>query len=113
MREAMINAKVKVPPDWVPPPGKLAPKSAATAKRAHIRCPHCKWQPVRSSRWMCSAVGHPEYLTSGCGHIWNTFDTGGLCPGCQHQWQHTACLSCARWAPHLDWYVAGGDDAPG
>jgi hypothetical protein len=58
-----------------------------------IRCPLCKWEPGADSRWMCT-----------CRTIWNTFDTGGVCPGCLKQWTRTACLRCHRWSAHSDWY---------
>jgi len=69
--------------------------------RLRLRCPHCAWEPRRSDRWACL-----------CGQVWNTFDTGGVCPGCGHRWEQTQCLLCRRWAAHLDWYVWEGDDAP-
>jgi hypothetical protein len=59
-----------------------------------IRCPKCNWSPDAESRWRCH-----------CGHAWNTFDTGGVCPGCMYQWQETACLRCHQWSPHSDWYT--------
>jgi hypothetical protein len=31
-----------------------------------IRCPLCGWSPSKEDRWACE-----------CGHLWNTFDTGG------------------------------------
>jgi len=34
-----------------------------------IRCPFCGWSPRKEDRWSCD-----------CGHEWNTFDTGGVCP---------------------------------
>ena len=34
----------------------------------HIRCPLCDWSPRKEDRWSCD-----------CGHLWNTFDTGGVC----------------------------------
>ena len=34
-----------------------------------IRCPLCAWSPGKEDRWFCI-----------CGHEWNTFDTGGVCP---------------------------------
>src|ERR1700730_2017818 len=40
-----------------------------------IRCPLCGWLPRRDDRWSCT-----------CGHSWNTFETGGVCPACLHQW---------------------------
>jgi len=59
-----------------------------------IRCPKCNWSPRAHDRWMCK-----------CGHIWNTFDTGGVCPACLYQWTMTACLACHLWSPHSDWYT--------
>ncbi|MEZ5426537.1 MAG: hypothetical protein R2747_09750 [Pyrinomonadaceae bacterium] len=69
-----------------------------------IRCPLCKWQPVASSRWYCVSVGFPEHFPDGCGTVWNTFDTRGKCPGCNHQWRWTTCLYCHRESLHEDWY---------
>lgn len=63
----------------------------------HIRCPKCKWEPDEYPYWMCS-----------CGFTWNTFSTGGRCPSCGKQWQHTQCIEqaggCDKWSLHLDWY---------
>lgn len=39
-----------------------------------------------------------------CGTVWNTFWTGGVCPGCSHHWQKTQCLECGELSPHKDWY---------
>ena len=58
-----------------------------------IRCPLCTWSPDESARWTCK-----------CLHCWNTFDTGGICPACLHQWTSTQCLACGGWSPHSDWY---------
>ena len=58
-----------------------------------IRCPLCQWQPRKRDRWQCR-----------CGTVWNTFDTRGLCPRCQHQWTQTMCLACHRWSEHEHWY---------
>jgi hypothetical protein len=58
-----------------------------------IRCPLCGWSPRKEDKWFCT-----------CGYEWNTFDTGGICPACLHQWTETQCLSCSGWAPHSDWY---------
>lgn len=69
-----------------------------------IRCPHCKWQPLPSSRWSCYAQGTPEPFFQSCGTVWNTFSTGGRCPGCHHQWRWTSCLRCSQWSLHIDWY---------
>ena len=59
-----------------------------------IRCPLCGWTPSASDRWVCT-----------CGHVWNTFDTGGVCPACLYQWTETCCLQCHKWSPHSDWYA--------
>ena len=39
-----------------------------------------------------------------CGTEWNTFWTGGVCPGCKYRWEKTQCLSCGVISPHKDWY---------
>jgi len=59
-----------------------------------IRCPLCGWSPRKEDKWFCE-----------CGFEWNTFDTGGVCPACLHQWAETQCLSCSRWSPHSGWYA--------
>src|SRR5579863_5101983 len=59
-----------------------------------IRCPLCGWSPGKEDLWSCA-----------CGHEWNTFDTGGVCPVCLHQWTSTQCLSCSRWSLHSEWYA--------
>ena len=58
-----------------------------------LRCPICAWEPQSDSVWMCH-----------CKHLWNTFDTGGVCPSCLTQWSYTACVKCGSWSPHSDWY---------
>lgn len=66
-----------------------------------IRCPRCEWEPQREDRWSCS-----------CLFVWNTFDTGGVCPACQMRWLETMCLQCHDWSQHEDWYVHDGADKP-
>ena len=60
-----------------------------------IRCPLCGWVPRKHDRWMCK-----------CKHVWNTFDTGGVCPACLHQWTVPQCLACHGFSPHSDWYAS-------
>jgi hypothetical protein len=69
-----------------------------------IRCPLCGWRPGPASRWCCECVDTPEPFFDACGTVWNTFATRGRCPGCQHQWQWTTCLSCLKSSPHEAWY---------
>jgi predicted amidophosphoribosyltransferase len=59
-----------------------------------IRCPLCAWEPQQSDTWACT-----------CGNEWHTFNTGGVCPACIHEWKSTECLSCHGWSAHSDWYV--------
>jgi hypothetical protein len=59
-----------------------------------IRCPRCAWEPRRQDTWACI-----------CLHVWNTFETGGVCPACGREWRETQCLRCHEWSPHADWYV--------
>ena len=72
--------------------------------KSRIRCPRCEWQPPPSTLWACESYGTPEPYFGGCGTLWNTFATGGKCPGCGHQWQWTSCPHCHEWSPHEDWY---------
>lgn len=58
-----------------------------------IRCPLCNWTPRAHDLWACA-----------CGYQWNTFDTGGVCPTCLHQWESTQCLKCKGWSAHSNWY---------
>jgi len=62
-----------------------------------IRCPKCDWEPDGKPYWQCT-----------CGHVWDTFSTGGRCPSCAKVWEDTDCIShaggCGKTSPHLDWY---------
>lgn len=77
------------------------------AELSGIRCPLCKWRPRRSDWWQCQDCDHPEYFYGGCGTEWNTFETGGICPRCLHQWIWTSCYRCLMWSKHEDWYEKG------
>ena len=90
---------------------KPAPDDKVFVNGAKIRCPLCKWQPEHRHTWSCTSMGPPENFSGGCGHSWNTFDTAGLCPGCNHQWRHTTCFSCGKTTRHPDWYDKGGGPA--
>jgi|GEM_PF-1275423 len=83
-------------------------RTAEVFDSGRIRCPRCRWQPSKSSRWACVDYGDPEFYFNGCGTNWNTFETRGQCPGCRHRWQWTSCLQCQRMSRHEDWYANNG-----
>ena len=66
-----------------------------------IRCPACRWKPGPDARWMC---------VPRCGTVWNTFATGGVCPGCGVRWHRTQCLACGTVSAHRDWYRDPDDE---
>ena len=68
-------------------------KKHVIMREVKIFCPKCTWEPVPADVWACT-----------CGHLWNTFETGGHCPACGKAWQMTQCLSCLAYSPHEDWY---------
>lgn len=68
-------------------------------RKVEIYCPKCHWEPRQNDRWSC-----------GCGCVWNTFDTGGVCPDCGKAWEQTQCPACGCWSPHCDWYHESGED---
>ena len=88
---------------------KLAESEKEKTESKRIRCPLCKWQPPKSSRWCCADCDFPEFFYGACYTFWNTFETGGKCPGCLHQWRWTSCLRCEGWSLHEDWYVKESD----
>ncbi len=59
----------------------------------YVACPKCDWRPEPVHRWECS-----------CGYVWNTFETGGICPVCACHWEETLCPECGCWSDHEDWY---------
>ncbi len=83
------------------------------SRYGRIRCPLCLWRPNASSLWYCADSPYPEHFYGGCGTVWNTFDTRGLCPGCGHQWRWTSCLSCTGWSLHEDWYESDDEERRG
>jgi hypothetical protein len=99
----------------IAPVGRVAvsePTPGASSGLSRVCCPKCGWQPNEDSSWSCTPMGHPEYYVHGaCGHSWNTFKTGGKCPGCRHRWKNTVCLSCGELSPHKAWYAQPGAGA--
>ena len=85
---ATITPVIDTPPVTTPQEERY---SGITGPR--IRCPLCEWMPAPGDQWACS-----------CGHSWNTFETGGVCPGCLTQWPSTQCHECHGWSAHSAWY---------
>jgi len=85
----------------VEPGDSLAQGLPDSMKMPRILCPACSWNPQPASRWSC---------VPRCGTVWNTFATGGLCPGCGVRWPRTQCLACGIVSPHRDWYRDPDDD---
>lgn len=94
-------------------PGEIFKKASEKELQAtdfsRIRCPHCKWQPKKSSRWFCADCDFPEFFYNACYTEWNTFETRGVCPVCRHLWRFTSCLQCEGWSLHEDWYAEAKD----
>jgi hypothetical protein len=59
-----------------------------------IRCPKCRFRPYVDLVWNCK-----------CKHVWNTFQTAGLCPACRFQWEVTGCPHCGEMSEHKAWYA--------
>ena len=47
--------------------------------------------PARESaaRSAAGRLGKEDRWFCACGHEWNTFDAGGICPACLHHWTET------------------------
>ena len=111
VRETVVNYEMrylgtssKTPP--FQPTDTQQPQSDVKSDLAfnRIRCPLCQWRPRPEHRWFCAPCAYPEHFIGGCSASWNTFTTGGRCPGCGHQWRWTVCLNCAGWSLHQNWY---------
>jgi hypothetical protein len=76
------------------PDRELEEEKKPASEPPRICCPLCGWSPRKEGKWFCT-----------CGNEWNTFDTGGVCPTCLHQWTETQCLSCSKWSLHSLWYA--------
>jgi hypothetical protein len=60
-----------------------------TSEPPRIRCPLCGWSPRREDKWFCE-----------CGHAWNTFDTGGICPAMHRKLHQMQSKNPATVAEH-------------
>lgn len=82
-------------------PSNPEPSQGIPMKEPLIHCPQCRWRPRAEDRWACLPA---------CGTIWNTFWTGGVCPGCGCEWKQTQCLSCLKFSAHAAWYHMPDED---
>jgi hypothetical protein len=93
---AALAGMPELPQTWrkYRPPPPMRGTHMRAADDSTIRCPKCGWVPVQETRWRCK-----------CGHVWNTFETRGLCPACKYQWEVTLCYGCREMSRHADWYL--------
>ena len=62
-------------------------------KRGDLRCPGCGWVPFALDAWKCKE----------CGFVWDSFQTDGVCPRCDHAHDEAACVRCRRIFPNRQW----------
>lgn len=53
-------------------------------RRQEFACPSCKSSPPRGDFWKCG----------NCGHAFDTFQTGAVCPRCGSRFESTGCIDC-------------------
>ena len=66
-------------------------------RRNGFACPSCGSKPLLGARWKCS----------NCGGIFDTFETGSVCPHCGVQHANTLCVDCRTFSPMSEWAAAG------
>jgi hypothetical protein len=71
-------------------------RKPSASEPPRIRCPLCGWSPRKEDRWFCT-----------CGHEWNTFDTGGVCPACLYPWTEI-CAQFSSGSVTLTWRAPCG-----
>ena len=69
-------------------------------RRNGFRCPNCHTKPLLGERWRCDL----------CGQMFDTFQTGAVCPHCSKHFPQTMCGDCGKFFPMNEW--ADGN-APG
>jgi hypothetical protein len=62
-------------------------------RRKEFACPSCRMSPPLGAYWKCG----------NCGQLFDTFQTGAVCPGCAAHYASTMCLSCQQRHPINDW----------
>jgi Zn-dependent protease len=66
---------------------------AKLPRRFGFACPACKASPPIGDYWKCGK----------CGHAFDTFQTGAVCPHCATQYAATKCLDCGAMHPMNQW----------
>lgn len=66
-------------------------------RRSGFACPGCGSKPLLGARWRCSR----------CGGVFDTFETGSICPHCKVEHFETACIDCHKKWPMHAWAAAG------
>lgn len=62
-------------------------------KKIVIICNRCRWELDHQVYWKCS-----------CHHVWNVFETKGLCPECDTFWNLIQCPNCFFPLFIKEWY---------
>ena len=64
-------------------------------RRAGFTCPSCHAAPPTGPFWHCNH----------CSALFDTFETGAVCPQCSARFESTACLDCRKNAPIAAWHT--------
>jgi Zn-dependent protease len=68
---------------------------AKLPRRDGFKCPSCRTSPPIGTYWKCG----------NCQQMFDTFETGGVCPHCGAQFATTTCLDCREQRPIGEWVV--------
>ena len=66
---------------------------AKLPRRAGFTCPICNSGPPIGAYWNCAQ----------CGHAFDPFEAGSVCPDCRTQYPTAQCLDCGRQHPIHEW----------
>lgn len=72
---------------------RLLARAAQIPRHAGFACPHCGAHPPAAPLWVCG----------NCRTQFDTFEHGGICPGCGQSFPVTACPDCHRSSPIDRW----------
>jgi Zn-dependent protease len=68
---------------------------ARAPRHEGLACPSCRAAPLKGAYWQCDH----------CRQSFDTFEHGGVCPGCAKQFDTTACLECRNRHPLSEWLL--------